>query len=94
MKYVYNHVHVGSHACIFSFNMCDPVHMELPLDNGAAFWSLNWYCVYLFIYCSDLNYLKVLPDEYKCINLQFEELNVSKLIIKRSNYSFSCNKWT
>lgn len=36
MKYVYNHVHVGSHACIFNFNMCDPVHMELPLDNGAA----------------------------------------------------------
>lgn len=57
MKYVYNHVHVGSNACIFNFNMCDPVHMELPSDNGAAFWSLNWYCVYLFIYCSDLNYL-------------------------------------
>lgn len=37
MKYVYIQVHVGSHACIFSFNMCDPVHMELPLDNGAAF---------------------------------------------------------
>lgn len=50
MKYV-------CYVCIFNFNMCDFVYMELLLDNGVVFWSLNWYCVYLFIYCSDLNYL-------------------------------------
>lgn len=68
MKYVYNYVYVGSFVCIFNYNMCDFVYMELLLDNGVVFWSLNWYCVYLFIYCSDLNYLKVLFVEYKCIN--------------------------
>lgn len=37
MKYVYIYVYVGSYVCIFSFNMCDFVYMELLLDNGVVF---------------------------------------------------------